>query len=109
MLSFCNLVLCLSDGEETISFFWISFSVVIQNYDVDVFKKTTIRGNDALLKCEIPSHVSDLVIVDSWVDSQGTEIRTDHNSASMQQGKLIQIFVFKLVLRLYLHSIYLRL
>ena len=76
----------MSQIERKANLFF-SIAVVIQNYDVDVFKKTTIRGNDALLKCEIPSHVSDLVIVDSWVDSQGTEIRSDHKATSMQQGK----------------------
>ena len=30
-----------------------------------------ILGNDALLKCEVPSFVSDLVDVDSWLDNQG--------------------------------------
>ena len=31
-------------------------------------------GNDALMKCQIPSLVSDLCSVDSWVDSNGNEI-----------------------------------
>ena len=31
-------------------------------------------GNDALMKCQIPSLVSDLVSVDSWADSKGNEI-----------------------------------
>ena len=51
--------------------------VVTSEYDVDVFKETVIRGNDALLKCQIPSFVSDLVFVEGWVDSQGNEIRAN--------------------------------
>ncbi len=45
-----------------------------QNYDVDVFKTTVINGNDALLKCEIPSFVSDFVQVSGWADSEGATI-----------------------------------
>ena len=29
-----------------------------------------ILGNDALMKCEIPSFVSDLVEVQSWIDNE---------------------------------------
>ena len=43
-------------------------------YDVDVFKENIVIGNDALMKCQIPSLVSDLSSVDSWVDSNGNEI-----------------------------------
>ena len=32
-----------------------------------------ILGNDVLLKCNIPSFVSDFVSVTSWVDSEGSE------------------------------------
>ena len=51
--------------------------VVTSQYDIDVFKETIIRGNDALLKCEIPSFVSDLVFVEGWVTSEGIEIRAN--------------------------------
>ena len=44
-----------------------------QSYDIDVFKETVIHGNDALLKCAVPSFMSDLVEVVAWVDSEGTE------------------------------------
>ena len=50
------------------------FSVVLCIYDVDVFKENVVMGNDALMKCQIPSLVSDLVSVDSWADSKGNEI-----------------------------------
>ena len=41
-------------------------AVFTHDYEVDVFKETVIRGNDAILKCQIPSFISDLVTVDSW-------------------------------------------
>ena len=50
------------------------FTVVLYIYDVDVFKENVVMGNDALMKCQIPSLVSDLVSVDSWVDSRRNEL-----------------------------------
>ena len=46
-------------------------SVVHQDYDTDVNKEYVIRGNSALLKCSIPSFVSDFVQVTSWVTNTG--------------------------------------
>ena len=40
-----------------------------------MFKENVMIGNDALFKCQIPSFVSDLVNIDSWIDSEGIEIR----------------------------------
>ena len=55
------------------------FAVVLYIYDVDVFKENVVMGNDALMKCQIPSLVSDLVTVDSWVDSKRNEfLRSDN-------------------------------
>ena len=34
--------------------------------------ENVVVGNDALLSCEIPSFVSDMVAVVGWADSQGT-------------------------------------
>ena len=62
-------------------------AVITIDYEVDVFKETVIRGNDALLKCQIPSFISDLVTVDSWVDSRGNDIRL--NDAVIGNGELV--------------------
>lgn len=40
--------------------------MVAQFYDTDVNKAYVIRGNSAVLKCEIPSFVADFVHVVSW-------------------------------------------
>lgn len=32
-----------------------------------------LRGNTAILKCHIPSFVSDFVAVDAWIDDEGAE------------------------------------
>jgi Down syndrome cell adhesion molecule-like protein 1 len=39
---------------------------VSQNYDTDVNKEYVIRGNSAILKCQVPSFVADFVDVISW-------------------------------------------
>ena len=41
-----------------------------------------ILGNDAILKCDIPSFVADLVVVDAWVDNEGNTIRTDSSNGN---------------------------
>ena len=39
-----------------------------------------IRGNDALVKCDIPSFVADLVTVVSWHDNNGQVYHSDNES-----------------------------
>lgn len=40
--------------------------MVSQVYDTDVNKEYVIRGNAAVLKCQVPSFVADFVTVVSW-------------------------------------------
>lgn len=47
--------------------------VVAQYYDTDVNKAYVIRGNAAVLKCEIPSFVADFVSVVSWHTDQSED------------------------------------
>ena len=49
----------------------ISLTVVTQEYKTYVNQAHVIRGNDVLVKCDIPSFVTDFVSVQSWVDSEG--------------------------------------
>ena len=46
-------------------------SVVPQQYLVDVSMANVIKGNSAVLKCNIPSFVADFVTVKSWVTDDG--------------------------------------
>ncbi|XP_068085343.1 cell adhesion molecule Dscam1 [Anabrus simplex] len=48
-------------------------AVVQQFYDTDVNKEYAIRGNSAVLKCQVPSFVADFVTVVSWHTDQGDE------------------------------------
>lgn len=47
--------------------------MVNQYYEAEVVSEYVIRGNTAVLKCNIPSFVADFVRVDAWVGSDGRE------------------------------------
>ncbi|XP_024082586.1 Down syndrome cell adhesion molecule-like protein Dscam2 isoform X31 [Cimex lectularius] len=47
-------------------------AVVNQYYDAEVVSEYVIRGNTAVIKCNIPSFVADFVRVESWVATDGT-------------------------------------
>ena len=50
-------------------------SVVFQDFNINVPRETYgILGNDAIIKCEVPSFVADLVSVTGWTDSFGNNI-----------------------------------
>ena len=53
--------------------YFILFSAVTQNYQTDPNIEYVIIGNDALVKCSIPSFVADFGSVVGWVDSEGNE------------------------------------
>ena len=46
-------------------------TVVAQAYSASVNPVYVVAGNAAVLRCELPSHVADLVTVTSWVDGDG--------------------------------------
>ena len=48
-----------------------SVSVVNQEYRVAVHEESVVLSNDVIFKCNIQSHVTDLVIVSGWVNSEG--------------------------------------
>ena len=55
----------------------ISFShstVINQKYSVQVHDEYVISGNTAVLKCQVPSFVSDYVIVTAWIQNQGLHL-----------------------------------
>ena len=47
-----------------------------------------IIGNDALMKCEIPSFVSDIVQVHSWLDNEANEYYVKDATYSNSKRKL---------------------
>lgn len=60
-----------------------TISVVSQAYDVKFWEEYVLRGNAAILKCQIPSYVSEYVSVSSWIiseDENEQEIRINSTS-----------------------------
>ena len=49
------------------------FSAIAQHYIVEVHNEAVILGNEAMVACEIPSFVSDLIGVVGWVDGEGNQ------------------------------------
>jgi len=49
--------------------------VVLQNYITGTEDEYVILGNTAVIKCKVPSFVTDFVSVDSWISSDGQEYR----------------------------------
>lgn len=47
--------------------------MVSQYYEAEVVSEYVIRGNTAVLKCNIPSFVADFVKVEAWVGSDSSE------------------------------------
>lgn len=65
--------------------------VVLQSYESEVGNEYVIRGNSALLKCDIPSYVADLVQVAAWLDDHGqTYHPTDTSSGKNKKTILIR-------------------
>lgn len=60
-------------------FVQISLPVVSQFYESQVYDEYVIKGNAAVLKCNIPSFVADHVEIIEWVDSNGLHY-TRHDS-----------------------------
>lgn len=57
-----------------------NFSVVSQSYTVMLVDENVLRGNAAIVKCLIPSFVTEYVSVASWIISEGddeTEIKAN--------------------------------
>lgn len=53
--------------------------VVSQEFEVEADNEYVIRGNSAIMKCEIPSFVADFVAVTMWSDSAGNEYPPNSN------------------------------
>lgn len=47
--------------------------MVNQYYEAEVVSEYVIKGNTAVLKCNIPSFVADFVKVEAWSGSDGSE------------------------------------
>lgn len=76
-----TIYLQISHVERSSSKYCI-VSVVSQSYAVNLMEEYVLRGNSAILKCHIPSFVSEYVSVISWIVSEGEEqLELDSNEA----------------------------
>lgn len=51
---------------------FLHFCVVVsQPFEAEADNEYVIRGNAAIMKCEVPSFVADFVYVEMWMDSEG--------------------------------------
>lgn len=57
--------------------------MVSQAYTVNLMEENVLRGNSAIVKCHIPSFVTEYVTVSSWIISEGDvdelEIKSDES------------------------------
>lgn len=58
------------------------FIVIIQTYEAEADNEYVIKGNSAIMKCEIPSFVSDFVVVDHWIDSTDQQYFRDNKTST---------------------------
>lgn len=65
----------------------VSCTVVQQFYQTRVIDEFVLRGNAAVLKCNLPSFVADFVYVEAWIADDGTEIlpNTDEFGTCIQR------------------------
>ncbi|KYB25259.1 hypothetical protein TcasGA2_TC034381 [Tribolium castaneum] len=71
--------------------------IVAQSFEVEADNEYVIRGNSAVMKCEVPSFVSDFVQVENWQDSNGNMYLPgdDYVVKQFYQSRVIDEFVLK--------------
>ena len=65
------------------------FTVVSQDYATRVNDFDVIQGNSAIMKCEIPSFVTDFVSVINWSDNNNAEFYSSQNTMGKKNKKKI--------------------
>ena len=58
------------------------YLAVSQSYNTETHNEYVVLANDAVLKCRIPSFVSDFVSVTGWVDSQASTHHMSDNTGN---------------------------
>ena len=76
---FISLTLLLLGISLLLLLTFFLVAAVSQNYNTRVSPEDVILGNDAIMKCSIPSFVSDFVQVQDWKDSEGLLLFPDAN------------------------------
>ena len=81
-----------------------SHLVVVQSYNTYVQTSDVIQGNDVIMKCDVPSFVTDFVLIVGWEDdsgkvypsssvtTQGTQKATENNLSDLYHTSAILSF-----------------
>ena len=69
------------------------FSVVDQDYGLQVYPAYVYLGNTAVIRCLIPSFVKKYIKVTSWVASDGARITTDIHKGTTLVHKYVLFLI----------------
>jgi len=74
----------------------IAQTVAAQHYDTDINKEYVIRGNAAILKCVLPSYLSDYLEIVSWKvdDEEMNYSNTNYGTTWLQHASPSSAFPF---------------
>lgn len=63
--------------------------MVSQSYITEAENEYIIHGNSAIMKCKIPSYVSDFVAVEAWISDKGETytVMATENMGNLSVGK----------------------
>ena len=64
-------------------------TAVTQNYATEPINEYVILGNDVIMKCSVPSFMSDFISIVGWTDNSGNEFRV--NSEDQKLGKAQEV------------------
>ncbi|CAG7699063.1 unnamed protein product [Allacma fusca] len=65
--------------------------VVAQFYEVDPIKEHSIRGNNAIMKCQVPSYVADFLAVTEWQTTTGESFTPNPNQYVVSQQFIVEV------------------
>ena len=70
--------------------------MISQDFKIHVdFENYVILGNDALLKCDIPSFVADLVDVFGWFDNEGNEYLANALHYGDYRSQILFVLIYR--------------
>ncbi len=72
--------------------FLFNVPVVSQFYESQVYDEYVIKGNAAVLKCHLPSFISDHVEIIEWADSDGGQYSYKQDNSGIQMILVLQPF-----------------
>ena len=79
-------------GQKHLDFDVFMITLVVnQNYMTEATNEYVITGNSALMRCVIPSFVSDFISLQNWQDEKGNVMVPHTNNYGRQQQKTLRV------------------